>query len=71
MRDLFDTEIMGKLTPTATQIIEKFEKISQDKGVEEATNFYYDFAQKSNYIRMDRIAKNMHWYSATEYGDRS
>ena len=24
MRDLFDTEIMGKLTPTATQIIEKF-----------------------------------------------
>ena len=44
-------------------------KISQDKGVEEATNFYYDFAQKSNYIRMDRIAKNMHWYSATEYGD--
>ncbi|WP_270427093.1 UDP-glucose--hexose-1-phosphate uridylyltransferase [Fusobacterium mortiferum] len=69
MRDLFDTEIMGKLTPTATQIIEKFEKISQEKGIEEATNFYYDFAQKSNYIRTDRIAKNMHWYSATEYGD--
>ena len=39
MRDLFDTEIMGKLTPTATQIIEKFEKISQEKGIEEATKF--------------------------------
>ena len=69
LRDLFDTKIMGKLTPTATQVIEKFEKIAQEKGVEEATNFYYDFAQKTNYIRVDRIAKNMHWFSSTEYGD--
>ena len=26
-RDLFDTEIMGAMTPKATQIIEKFEKL--------------------------------------------
>lgn len=69
LRDLFDTKVMGKITPTATQIIDKFEKFTQEKGVESATNFYYDFAQKSNYIRVDRIAKNMHWFSSTEYGD--
>lgn len=69
LRDLFDTKVMGKITPTATQIIGKFEKLTQEKGVESATNFYYDFAQKSNYIRVDRIAKNMHWFSSTEYGD--
>lgn len=69
LRDLFDTKVMGKITPTATQIIDKFEKLTQEKGVESATNFYYDFAQKSNYIRVDRIAKNMHWFSSTEYGD--
>lgn len=68
LRDLFDTKVMGKITPTATQIIDKFEKLTQEKGVESATNFYYDFAQKSNYIRVDRIAKNMHWFSSTEYG---
>lgn len=69
IRDLFDTKIMGTLTPTATQVIEKFEKIALEKGKEEATNFYYDFSKKTNYIRSDRIAKNMHWLSSTEYGD--
>ena len=27
------------------------------------------FLQKTNYIRTDRIAKNMHWFSNTEYGE--
>ena len=67
-RDLFDTEIMGTMTPKATQIIEKFERL-RNESVEKATEFYYDFAKKSNYIRTDRIAKNMHWFSKTEYGD--
>ena len=69
VRDLFDTEIMGKLTPTATQIIDKFHSLAKNSGVESATDNYYSFAQKSNYIRTDRIAKNMHWFSNTEYGD--
>ncbi len=69
VKDLFDTEIMGKLTPTATQIINRFHSLSEKEGVEAATNDYYSFAQKTNYIRTDRIAKNMHWFSNTEYGD--
>ena len=69
VRDLFDTEIMGKLTPTATQVIDKFIRLSSMGGVETATDNYYSFAQKTNYIRTDRIAKNMHWFSGTEYGD--
>ncbi len=69
VKDLFDTEIMGKLTPTATQIIDRFHSLSEKEGVEAATNDYYSFAQKTNYIRTDRIAKNMHWFSNNEYGD--
>lgn len=69
VRDLFDTKIMGKITPSATHIIDKFIKISNLGGIEKATNNYYEFAQKTNYIRTDRIAKNMHWYSNTEYGN--
>lgn len=68
-RELFDTEIMGKITPSATHIIDKFIKISSLGGIKKATENYYEFAQKINYIRTDRIAKNMHWYSNTEYGD--
>lgn len=60
---------MGKITPSATHVIDKFIKISNLGGIEKATNNYYEFAQKTNYIRTDRIAKNMHWYSNTEYGN--
>ena len=67
VRDLFDTKIMGKITPSATHVIDKFIKILNLGGIEKATNNYYEFAQKTNYIRTDRIAKNMHWYSNTEY----
>lgn len=69
VRDLFDTKIMGKITPSATHVIDKFIKISNLGGIEKATNNYYEFAQKTNYIRTDRIAKNVHWYSNTEYGN--
>lgn len=69
VKDLFDTEIMGKITPSATHVIDKFIKISSLGGIEKATDNYYEFAQKTNYIRTDRIAKNMYWYSNTEYGD--
>lgn len=69
VRDLFDTKIMGKITPSATHVIDKFIKISNLGGIEKATDNYYEFAQKTNYIRTDRIAKNMHWYSNTEYGN--
>lgn len=67
-RDLFDTAIMGTLTPKPTQIIDAFSTL-QKKDPKLATEFYYNFAKKSNYIRIDRIEKNMHWLSKTAYGD--
>lgn len=67
-RDLLDTQIMGAMTPKPTQIIEKFHTLEKE-DIKKATDFYYDFANKSNYIRIDRIAKNMHWLSKTEYGN--
>lgn len=67
-RELFDTKLMGYLTPTQTQIIEKFENDYQISP-EIATKNFYIFSQKTNYIREKRIAKNLHWYSNTDYGD--
>ncbi|MBD5085536.1 MAG: UDP-glucose--hexose-1-phosphate uridylyltransferase [Clostridiales bacterium] len=67
-RDLFDTEIMGRLTPRPAQVIERFQALYQESP-EKATDWYYKFSQDTNYIRRDRIAKDMQWKAPTEYGD--
>ena len=67
-RDLFDTKIMGALTPRPAQVIEKFQALRAE-GPQKATNWYYQFSQDTNYIRRDRIAKDMQWKAPTEYGE--
>ena len=67
-RDLFDTKIMGELTPKPSEVIKKF-KEDYEVSPEKATDNYYAFSQNTNYIRVDRIAKNLHWLADTEYGD--
>ena len=67
-RDLFDTALMGRLTPRPAQVIEKFLTLcAQDPKA--ATDWYYKFSQDTNYIRRDRIAKDVQWKAPTEYGD--
>ena len=67
-RDLFDTELLGRLTPRPAQVIGKFQALyAQDPA--KATDWYYKFSQDTNYIRRDRIAKDMQWKAPTEYGE--
>ena len=67
-RDLFDSELMGRLTPRPAQVIEKFQNLYHDDP-KAATDWYYKFSQDTNYIRRDRIARDMQWKAPTEYGD--
>ena len=67
-RDLFDTMLMGRLTPRPAQVIDKFRALYA-QSPETATNWYYQFNQDTNYIRRDRIAKDVKWLSPTEYGE--
>ncbi len=67
-RDLFDTELMGRLTPRPAQVIAKFQAL-RTQHPEVATDWYYKFSQDTNYIRRDRIAKDVQWKAPTEYGD--
>ena len=67
-RDLFDTELMGRLTPRPAQVIEKFQSIYHDDP-KAATDWYYAFSQDTNYIRRDRIARDIQWKAPTEYGE--
>jgi len=66
-RDLLDSKIMGVLTPSTSTLVREFER-RKKVSLKNATDYYYGMSQATNYIRMDRIAKNMHWYSETEYG---
>lgn len=67
-RDLFDTKVMNCLMPRPSEVIRKFNEL-YDSSPEEATEYYYDLSIASNYIRKDRIDKNIVWKSPTEYGD--
>ncbi|MCI9156971.1 MAG: galactose-1-phosphate uridylyltransferase, partial [Lawsonibacter sp.] len=67
-RDLFDTELMGRLTPRPAQVIHRFKALYQEDP-KKATDWYYAFSQDTNYIRRDRIAKDMQWKAPTEYGE--
>ena len=67
-RDLFDTKLMGILTPPPREVRSKFAAL-YEKSPEEATEWYYRFSQDTDYIRRYRIQKDMRWKTATEYGN--
>ena len=67
-RDLFDTKLMGVLTPMPHEVRSKFAALYAESP-ETATDWYYKFAQDADYIRRYRIRKDMRWKTATEYGD--
>ena len=68
-RDLFDTKIMGLITPMPSTIAEKFNKKSRESGIESATNYFYTLCKDVNYIRTERIAKNKQWTYSSRYGN--
>ncbi len=67
-RDLFDTKLMGRLTPPPSQVQAHFAALYA-KSPEDATNWYYRFSQDTNYIRRYRIKKDIKWITQTPYGD--
>lgn len=67
-RDLFDTKLMNCITPRPSQLQNRFWFL-YETSPKEATDFYYDFSQNTNYIRRDRIAKDLKWKVPSEYGD--
>ena len=67
-RDLFDTKIMGILTPLPREVQKQFWDLYEDSP-ESATDWYYRFSQDTDYIRRYRIQKDMRWKTNTDYGN--
>ena len=66
-RDLFDTKIMGLLTAMPREVIAEF-KSRYMVSPKEATDWYYEYSRKTNYVRAERIAKDLVWTHDTDYG---
>ena len=67
-RDLFDSGLMSCLIPRPAE----FRRIFREKyarSPKTAADWYYAMSKASNYIRWDRIEKNMVWKAPTEYGE--
>lgn len=67
-RDIFDTEIMDILTPYPSAVIHTFNE-KYKKSPEEATDYFYELSCNNNYIRRDRIQKDIKWNIDSEYGE--
>ena len=67
-RDIFDTRIMGAITPMPREVIGTFNSLYKEDPVK-ATDWYYRFSCDTDYIRRYRIAKDMRWKYRSEYGE--
>lgn len=67
-RDLFDTKIMGAITPRPSEVVGRFYSL-YEKDPSLATDYFYALAINTNYIRADRVSRDLKWKTPSEYGD--
>ena len=60
-KDLFRTKAMGVLTPSPAEVRSEFGKRYAD-APEKATEWFYQMCRDSDYIKVDRIAKNQRFF---------
>ena len=66
-KDIFSSDIMNIFLPTPSLINKEFYKryAISPKG---STDYFYSLSKSSNYIRTDRIAKNINFKAPSKYG---
>lgn len=67
-RDIFDTRLMGVLTPRPSAVIAKFNEL-YEQSPKLASDWYYHISRSSDYIRTYRVKKDLKWKAETEYGE--
>lgn len=67
-RDLFDTRLMGVLTPRPSIVTGTFAKLYKESP-EKATDYFYKLSRDSDYIRTYRVRRDRKWVTRTKYGD--
>ena len=67
-RDLFDTHLMGILTPRPSEVQNKFQSL-YSQSPQKATDYYYHISRASDYIRTYRTKKDIKWVYSGKYGE--
>ena len=67
-RDLFSARLMGVVTPAPAQVREAFDRLYAQQGPAAATQYFYQLCRDSDYIRVDRIARNARFFEDTPAG---
>ena len=66
-RDRFDTKLMAQLTPKPSEVLRKFGTL-RSASPKDATDYFYKLSGDVNYIRRDRIARDLKWTYDSDYG---
>ncbi len=67
-RDLFSAKLMGALTPSPAEVRARFEQLYRTEGPTAATEDFYALCRSVDYIRVDRVAKNVRFFEDTPCG---
>ena len=68
-RDLFDTMLMGLVTPRPSEVIRVF-RAYYEVSPKLATDYFYDLCRNSDYIRTYRVKKDLKWTYNGKYGEQ-
>ena len=67
-RDLFSAKLMGALTPSPAEVRARFNALLASEGPASAMSDFYQLCRDTDYIRVDRIAKNARFFEDTPCG---
>lgn len=67
-REIFETSVMSVFTQRPSDVTKLFYETWREHGIKKATDAFYKYCRKIYYIKTDRVAKNITWKVATEYG---
>ena len=67
-RLLFETKLLGIVTPAPSSVVDKFDTIAANKGVKAATDWLFGLSVNNNYIRKVDIQKNIKWEHVGKFG---
>ncbi len=67
-KDIFDSSLMACLTPAPSVVNNTFNELYKESPVK-ATDYFYKLSCNNNYIRRDRIKKDVKWKAQTDYGE--
>ena len=68
-RDLFDTRLMNVFAARPSEVAAEFAVLYKTQNPQAATDKFYHDARALNYIRTDRVDKNIVWKADTPYGE--